>query len=71
MSKAPKPWARVLMIAALFLPTPIIAARPQLAEFLADDWMGVPAAVLVIPAYLLLFLLIAQSNSGFSARMDG
>ena len=40
--KASEPWARVLMIAALFLPTPIIAARPRFAGFLVDDWIGVP-----------------------------
>lgn len=71
MSKPPRPWARVLLAAVLFPPTPIMAARPSLAGFLADDWLGVPAAVLAIPAYLLLFILIAQSNSGFSARMEG
>ncbi|MGI6245866.1 MAG: hypothetical protein ACOYJQ_08875 [Pseudochelatococcus sp.] len=70
MSKAPRPWARVLLIALLFLPTPIVAARPALMEFLSGDWLGVPAAIVVIPAYLLLFILLAQSNSAFSARME-
>jgi hypothetical protein len=61
----------VALAASLFLPTPLIAAYPGLAGFLADDWAGLPAAVLVVPAYLLLFILMAQSNAGFAARMEG
>ncbi|MFT4014582.1 MAG: hypothetical protein QM682_14530 [Paracoccus sp. (in: a-proteobacteria)] len=68
---SPRPWARVILAALLFLPVPLIAAFPGAAAFLADRWLGVPAAVLVIPAYLLVFILMAQSNSGFAARMGG
>lgn len=71
MPKSPRPWRRVALAALLFLPTPLIAAFPTLAGFLANDWLGVPAAVLIVPAYLLLFILVAQSNSGFAARMEG
>lgn len=71
MTQSPRPWGRVALAALLFLPTPLVAAFPALAGFLADDWFGVPAAVLVVPAYLLVFMLMAQSNSGFAARMEG
>lgn len=59
-----RPWARVVLAALLFLPTPLIAAYPSAAAFLGETVLGVPA-------YLLLFLLLAESNSGFAARMEG
>jgi hypothetical protein len=46
-------------------------AFPGLAGFFAEDWLGVPAAIWVIPAYLLVFMLLAVSYAGFSARMEG
>lgn len=71
-SAPPRPWSRVLVAALLFLPTPLVAAFPSLAGFLArDDWAGVPAAVLVISAYLLAFMLLASAYAGFAARMEG
>jgi hypothetical protein len=66
-----RPWTRVLIAAVLFLPTPLVAAFPGLAGFFAEAWLGVPAAIWVIPAYLLVFMLLAVSYAGFSARMEG
>ncbi len=66
-----RPWSRVALAAILFLPTPLVAAFPRLAGFFAQNWAGVPAAIWVIPAYLLLFMLLSVAYAGFSARMGG
>ncbi|MFO1072419.1 MAG: hypothetical protein U1E17_07010 [Geminicoccaceae bacterium] len=66
-----RPWSRVALIAVLFLPTPLIAAYPGLAGLFAQDWAGVPAVIWLVPAYLVLFMLLAVTCAGFSARMEG
>lgn len=66
-----RPWSRVALAALLFLPTPIVAAYPDLAGFFAEDWAGVPAVMWAIPAYLALFMLLSAAYAGFSARMGG
>ena len=38
-----RPWARVVLAALLFLPTPLIAAYPSAAAFLGETVLGVPA----------------------------
>lgn len=66
-----RPWSRAALAALLFLPTPIVAAHPDLAGFFADDWAGVPAVMWAVPAYLALFMLLSTAYAGFSARMGG
>ncbi len=66
-----RPWSRVALAALLFLPTPIVAAYPDLAGFFAEDWAGVPAAIWAVPAYLGLFMTLSAAYAGFSARMGG
>lgn len=71
MPNPPRPWARVLLAAILFLPTPLVVAFPGLVPFLADRWAGVPAAVIVVPLYLLALVLLVQSYAGVAARAEG
>ncbi len=70
MPKSSNPWGRVLLLAVIFLPTPIVAVFPGLMPFFSDRWWGIPAAFIVLPLYLLVLMLFAQSNSGFAARME-
>jgi hypothetical protein len=66
-----RPWSRVAFAVLLFLPTPVVAAFPNLAGFFAHEWAGVPAVMWAIPAYLVLFMLLSAAYAGFSARMGG
>ena len=70
MSRSSNPWRRVLLLAVLFSPTPIVAAFPGLVPFFSDRWFGVPSSLIILPLYLLALIVFAQSNSGFAARME-